>query len=68
MPNRDPNNKNLSINVPDELKTRIANFVNNINKKNSLSLGKMTVRSLIVKAGYEYMAGGHNDSRTEKAT
>ena len=63
MPNKDPNNKNLSINVPHELKARIVNFVNNANKDNSLSLGKMTIRSLIVKAGNEYMAGGHNGNK-----
>ena len=62
MPNRDPNNKNMSTAVPDEFKKRILRFIKKQNEKNSLALGKMTVRSLLVKAGYEFMrkTGGNN--------
>lgn len=65
MPNRDPNNKNMSIAVSDEFKKRILKFIDTQNKRNSLALGKMTVRSLLVKAGYEFMqkTGGTNGDK-----
>ena len=52
MPNRDSNNKNISIHIPDEFRKRIDNF---IEMKNKSGIEKMTVRLLITISCNEYI-------------
>lgn len=55
MPNKDPNNKNISIHASDEFKKRMDDFIKKTNKGNDLDINRMTVRSLMIKAGNEYI-------------
>jgi hypothetical protein len=55
MPNRDPSNKFIGITIPETLKKRMLNYIDEKNKNNPLGVRKMTKRLFIVEAGIEYI-------------
>jgi hypothetical protein len=55
MPNRDPSNKFIGINIPEALKKRMLDYIDKKNKDNKLGIRKMTRRLFIVEAGNKYI-------------